>query len=57
MRYITKQLIGILAPAAAAWGLWSLITSGWGEGAAAKISDLTVRFLTEMLMAPENFGS
>lgn len=49
MRYVSKQLIGILAPGAAGFGLWYLITSDLGEGVAATINDLLMRLLTEML--------
>ena len=49
MRYVTKQLIGILVPLAAALGLLSLIASGWDENAAATIGDLLVRLFIAML--------
>lgn len=49
MRYVRKQLIGILAPVAAVLGLWFVATSDWGQNAAEAIGDLVVKLLTAMV--------
>ena len=49
MRYVKRQLIGIIAPIVAVLGLWYLITSGGYERVAAVLSDLVIKLFTAML--------